>query len=305
MYYLGVDGGGTKTKYILADENGKINYELEKETTHLKQIGKEGLVSQLIEAKEAILSENNISITDIKSAFFGMPGYGEIKNDKEIIDESIEKVFSGVKHQIGNDCEVGWAAGTECRQGVNIVAGTGSIAYGKNKDGINARCGGWGPGIGDDGSAYSIGLKIINEYTKQKDGRHEQTVLVDVLEQEHNIKEYFEIVEIVFDRINFSRTEIAKFASLGSKAAELGCNASRKIFEEAGVELAKHIVSLKDQLGFDDGFIVSYTGGVFKADDLILEPFKKYLIEKEIKCEVRKPTLEPWEGAVLLAKGIE
>lgn len=304
MYYLGVDGGGTKTRYILADDSGKVIDNIEMGTTHIQQIGKESLLDQLQEARDNILERNNIKIKDIKSAFFGMPGYGEIKEDKEIIDSIVEEVYKGTKFSIGNDCEVGWAAGTECSEGVNIVAGTGSIAYGKNKDGMHERCGGWGPGIGDDGSAYYIGLKIINEYTKQKDGRKNKTSLVSIIEDEFKIKDYFEIVDIVFKKIEFSRTEIAKFSRFGAIAAQSGCQASKKIFEEAAIQLADHILSLKKSLNLGDGFIVSYTGGVFKSGNLILEPFKKSLLENKINCTVKEPRLEPWEGAVLLAKNI-
>ncbi|MGL4990876.1 MAG: BadF/BadG/BcrA/BcrD ATPase family protein [Sarcina sp.] len=304
MYYLGVDGGGTKTKYILADEDGKIVYEIERETSHINQIGAKKLFNQLKEVREFILNENNIKITDIKAAFFGMPGYGEVKSDKIVIDEIIEKLFGTIKYKIGNDSEVGWAAGTECKPGINIVAGTGSIAYGKNREGKEGRCGGWGPGIGDDASAYNIGIKVINEYTKQKDGRSDKTVLVDIIENDLEIKDYFEIVDIVFNKLNFGRTEIAKFAKYASLAAEKNCEASKRIFNEAAIELAKHIKSLSAQLELDDEFVVSYTGGVFNAGDFIIEPFKKAVKNMGVNCNVKAPKLEPWEGAVLLARTI-
>ena len=304
MYYLGVDGGGSKTRYILTDENMKIIYDIKRETTHIQQIGKEKLETELTYVRERILSENNIEINDIKGAFFGMPGYGEIQSDKEYIDEIIEKVFGGINYRVGNDGEVSWAAGTGCSVGINIVAGTGSIAFGKNSDDEFERCGGWGPGIGDEGSAYYIGLKVIREYTKQKDGRSEKSILIPIIEGAFGIDDYFEIVDIVFNVIQFSRTEIAKFSKYGAIAASDGCKECIEIFRQAGVELAKHIISLSKKLKLNNGFIVSYSGGVFNSGSLVLSSFKKELLDREIQCKVIKPKLKPWEGAILLAMNI-
>ena len=77
-----------------------------------------------------------------------------------------------------------------------------------------ARCGGFGPGIGDDGSAYWIALRTINEYTKQRDGRAERTILSDILEEKWKISYQYEIVDIVFNRLKFNRTELAKFSRI-------------------------------------------------------------------------------------------
>ncbi len=301
MYYLGIDGGGTKTRYILIDENLNVVFDMERGTIHIHQIGEENLKQELKEAFQLICKKVKIEKKDIKYLFIGVPGYGESKNDKRKIDNLVEEIFNEIPYTIGNDGVAGWAAGTGCTDGINIVAGTGSIAYGRNEEGEEDRCGGWGPGIGDDGSAYFIALKVINEYTKQKDGRSKETVLVNTLEEKLNIKDYFEIVDIVFNKLKFSRTEIASFASIGYIAASKGCSACKKIFEEAAYELFLHIKVLSEKLKFNDKFIVSYTGGVFKAGDLILEPLKKMIKEENINCVIKEPEIEPWHGSALMA----
>lgn len=301
MYYLGVDGGGTKTRYILIDENLNVIFDMERGTIHIHQIGEENLKKELKEAFELICNETKIGPENIEYLFIGVPGYGESKSDKRIIDNIIDEVFNEVPYTIGNDSVAGWAAGTGCTNGINIVAGTGSIAYGRNEKGEEGRCGGFGPGIGDDGSAYFIALKVINEYTKQKDGRSKETILVKTLEEKLNIQDYFEIVDIVFNKLKFSRTEIAAFASIGSIAAKRGCSACKKIFEEASYELFLHIKVLSEKLKFNDKFIVSYTGGVFKSGDLILEPLKRMIKEENINCIIKEPEIEPAAGAALMA----
>lgn len=139
MYYLGIDGGGTKTKYLLVDENLKKVAESEGSTIHIHQVGIEGIKTQITENLSQICNEAKISIDDIKYIFAGVPGYGESKSDMEIIDKAFKEIIK-VPYSIDNDAVNGWAGGTACKPGVNVVAGTGSIAYGRNKEGKLARC---------------------------------------------------------------------------------------------------------------------------------------------------------------------
>lgn len=300
MYYLGIDGGGTKTKYLLVDENLQKVCEREGSTIHIHQVGVEGIKNELRENISKVCEEANISIKDISYAFAGVPGYGESLDDMVKIDEVIKEVME-VPYSIDNDAVNGWAGGTACKPGINIVAGTGSIAYGRNAEGKLARCGGFGPGIGDDGSAYWIALRTINEYTKQKDGRSEKTVLVDILEKEYNITYKYEIVDIAFNRLKFNRTELAKFSTICFLAAEEGCQACKNIFKDAAKAIFEHIIAISKELNFKDEFVVSYTGGVFKSGKHVLEPLKEMINESGLKCHLQEPELEPWNGSVLLA----
>ena len=300
MYYLGIDGGGTKTKYLLVNEGLQKVCEREGSTIHIHQVGVEGIKSQLKENISRICEEVNISTKDIAYAFAGVPGYGESLDDMVKIDKAIKEVME-VPYSIDNDAVNGWAGGTACKPGVNVVAGTGSIAYGRNAEGKLARCGGFGPGIGDDGSAYWIALRTINEYTRQKDGRSEKTVLVDILEKEYNISYKYEIVDIAFNRLKFNRTELAKFSTICFLAAEAGCLACKKIFEDAARAIFEHIYAISKELNFNEEFVVSYTGGVFKAGKHVLEPLNEMIKESGLKCYLQEPELDPWNGSVLLA----
>ena len=300
MYYLGIDGGGTKTRYLLVNDKLQKIYDGTSSTIHIHQVGIDGLRKELTTNIEKACLEANIQMKDIAFIFAGVPGYGESQEDKVKIDETIKEIIE-VPYMIDNDAVNGWAAGTACKAGINMVAGTGSIAYGRNEAGMLARCGGWGPGIGDDASAYWIGIRTINEYTKQKDGRHEKTVLVDILEKEYNISYDFEIVDIVFNRLKQDRTALAGFSKVCFLAAEEGCTACKRIFEEAALNIFEHIKSLSNTLKFEDDFVVSYTGGVFKAGKHILEPLSRMIEEANLYCKLQEPVLDPWNGAALLA----
>ncbi|MDV4149351.1 BadF/BadG/BcrA/BcrD ATPase family protein [Clostridium sp. AL.422] len=300
MYYLGIDGGGTKTKYLLVDDNLIKVAEVDGPTIHIHQVGIEGIKTEIIENISKICDAANIAIDDIAYAFAGIAGYGESVDDMDKIDKAFKEVMK-IPYSIDNDAVNGWAGGTACKPGVNMVAGTGSIAYGRNSDGKLARCGGFGPGIGDDGSAYWIALRTINEYTKQKDGRKEKTILVDILEKKYGITYIYEIVDIVFNRLKFNRTEIAKFSIICFLAAEAGCPACKAIFKEAAEAIFSHIKTISKELNFTEEFVVSYTGGVFKAGKYVLEPLKEMINESGLKCYLQEPALDPWNGSVLLA----
>ena len=300
MYYLGIDGGGTKTKYLLVNENLKKVAESEGSTIHIHQVGIEGIKTQITENIAKICNEANITVKDINYIFAGVPGYGESIDDMNKIDNAFKDIMQ-VPYSIDNDAVNGWAGGTACKPGVNVVAGTGSIAYGRNSEGKLARCGGFGPGIGDDGSAYWIALKTINEYTKQKDGRKEKTVLVDILEREYKITYKYEIVEIVFNRLKFNRTDLAKFSTICFLAAEAGCPACREIFRQSAEAIFEHIKAIAKDLNFDGEFVVSYTGGVFKSGKYVLEPLKEMIEKSGLKCYLQEPALDPWNGSALLA----
>lgn len=300
MYYLGIDGGGTKTKYIIVNDKLKTVAQCEGGTIHIHQVGIDGLKRELIKNINELCNLLDIDAKDIKYTFAGVPGYGESLADKIKIDKIISEVIN-TPFMVDNDAVNGWAAGTACKPGINIVAGTGSIAYGRNSEGKLARCGGWGPGIGDDGSAYWIALRTLNAYTKQKDGREEVTPLVEILEREYKTTYDYEIVELVFNKLKFNRTQVAAFSKICFLAAEAGCPVAKGIFEEAADSLFKHIRSLAKTLKFNEEFIVSYTGGVFKAGKYILEPLFNKIRESGLKCKIQEPELEPWNGAALLA----
>lgn len=300
MYYLGIDGGGTKTKYTLVDNKLKKVMEVEGGTTHLHQVGIEGVRKEITENLNKILESLNIKESDISYAFLGIPGYGESIEDKNKIDSLMKEIIN-FPYKVDNDGLNAWAAGTACREGINVIAGTGSIAHGMNKNGVMARCGGFGPGIGDDGSAYWIAIKTINAYTKQKEGRMEITPLYDLIEEKYKISYKYEIVDIVFNQLKFNRTELAKFSIVCAEAAKLGCEICKGIFEEAAKEIFSHIRVLVKELNLKEDFVISYSGGVFKAGNLVLRPLKDLIEKSGLKCSLQEPQLSPWDGSVLLA----
>lgn len=301
MYYLGVIGDMRKTRYILIDENFDKILDLERVTIHIHHIGINNLKIELMQAVNDVIVKAEIKRKDIGFIFLGLQGYGESEKNKKIIEEIVHEALSEFKYAIDNDSIAGWAAGTLCRSGINVVSGTGSVVFGMNEKGESGRAGGWGPVIGDDGSAQWIGIRLVNEYTKQKDGRKKETRLIEILEKDTGIEDYYGVVDLIFNKYNLSMIEFTKLCDIGILAADEGCEASKQIFKEAAFEIFLLIKSLKERLSMDYKFIISYTDGAFRAGRYILEPLELFLKEANIECDIQKAPLEKALGACLMA----
>ncbi|MCC0782740.1 acyl-CoA reductase [Clostridioides sp. ES-S-0108-01] len=300
MYFLGIDGGGTKTRFTLTDENLKIVGSILKGTCHYNQIGFENLTKLLITGLEEVCKDAKINIEEIKYAFVGLAGYGKIKEVLYALELATKNAYSHINYTLGNDVEIALAGSLNGEKGINIIAGTGSIAQALDKDGNLHRCGGWGYVLGDEGSAYYIGMTALKMFTMQSDGRCQKTKLYDLIKIHLDIENDYDIIKYVNDEIQGDRIEIAKFATICLKAVIEGDDTASKIFDDAAYELSRLVIGLEHYFEKDTKIRVSYSGGVFNSGDLILEPLKNYL--DKTRFEIVRPVLTPDLGACLLAK---
>lgn len=302
MFYIGVDGGGTKTAFSLIDKNGLEVASVEKETCHFAQVGISGFRSVLKDGTEELLSKVNLSLDDIAYLFFGIPGYGEIPEKDVEMSYTLDELFPGKNFTCGNDVESSWAGSLACKPGISIVAGTGAIAYGKNSHDNTARCSGWGDFCGDEGSAYWIAKKGIEVFTKQADYRYERGALYDVFSSKLGLQKSFDLLDLVTIKYDQSRTKVAQLSRLVYEAAVLGDKAAIEIFHLAANEHFLMIKGIISQLEFNEERIpVSYTGGVFQSGDLILDPLKRAIEDAGLRCHLITPILTPVRGSALYA----
>lgn len=301
MYYLGVDSGGTKTAFTVIDNKGNIVFELVKGTGHYLQIGFDGVKALHKDGLKKIYETLKISKELLSYAFIGIPGYGEVKDDKLKLEKIIGEVYKGINYTIGNDVESGWAGSLACQPGINVVCGTGSIAIGVNEKNEIARSGGWGEFVGDEASAYWIAKKTIEVFSKQSDFRLERTILYRIFKEDLNLAYDFELIDLLQNKYKLSRSKVAKISIIVSKIASLGDESAIEIFKEAAHEIYLMIHSIIKQLDFKKNVIISYTGGVFKSENLILTPLKTELEINEITVEIIKPILSPTIGSALFA----
>ncbi|MGL4109717.1 N-acetylglucosamine kinase [Clostridium sp. LP20] len=297
MFYIGVDGGGTKTRFSLMDEEENIVATVEKGTCHFNQVGFDGLENLLNEGLKELLLKANVKQRDVKRGCLGLAGYGKVKSAIPKIEGIVDRVFKGIEVLLFNDVHIAHAGALAGIDGIVIIAGTGSIGY-SLKNGENKRVGGWGYTIGDEGSAYWIGKKAIEYFSKQADGRVAKGRLYDVFREKLELEDDYDLIKYVNEKIKADRGEVARFARICSKAAIDGDINAIDIFNQAGKELSLLINVLAKDFG-DNKVVASYIGGVFNSEELILKPLREN-IDKGI--ELVEPKYSPEIGACLLAK---
>lgn len=297
---LGVDGGGTKTGFLLLRADGAVLAEHLDEGAYHVQIGMPALKAMLAHGVSALLSKAGIEADAVASAFFGLPAYGEDSRLTSALDAVPEGILPRGRYLCGNDMVGGWAGAFACADGINIVSGTGSIAYGE-RHGATARAGGWGELFSDEGSAYWIAVQGFNAFSRMADGRRPKGPLYDLMREAYKLTDDLDLSGLILS--DLARERIAEASRIVTCAAQAGDDASRRIFAAAGAELAELALAVRDALGFGDGeaTLVSHSGGVFKAGALILEPLRAALAKANAPVTLAAPRFSPSIGAALVA----
>jgi N-acetylglucosamine kinase-like BadF-type ATPase len=163
-----MDGGGTKTAFVLLDRNGTIRATHHAGSAFYLETGMEALRTLIHEGIRAVLRTAGITVDELDYAYFGLPVHGEDERTAEL-DRLPEPALGSERYACGNDMVCGWAGSLACQDGINVVAGTGSICYGEYA-GRSARSGGWGELFSDEGSAYWIARSGLTLFTRMSDG---------------------------------------------------------------------------------------------------------------------------------------
>ena len=296
-YYVGVDGGGTKTAICTASADSSV---IISEVTNSASWREYGIPHVIENIKNVISSFPIGEDGSIAGIAMGLPCFGESEDGDRGLEKAIQDAFPEIPVYLTNDVEVGWAGSLSLEPGVNVVAGTGSIAFGKNEAGETARCGGWSEFFGDEGSCYWVGRNVLQVFSKQADGRMQRDELYEIVRNEFNIKNDFEAIDLIHSEYMPNRDKVASLQFLARDAALAGSKSAKSLYNEAVRELCSLVSAISDRLQFkQQPFPVSYSGGLYKTGDLVLPQFFEE-IEKAGGKPVT-PKFEPMYGALLLA----
>jgi N-acetylglucosamine kinase-like BadF-type ATPase len=299
--FLGVDGGGTKTRFALI-AGRKLVAEAQLGTSYHPDVGLNGVRDVLTRGVAEILARAGIDASRIEHAFFGLPAYGEDSEATPVLQALPAQILGHGRYTCDNDMVCGWAGSLGAEDGINIVAGTGSIGYGQRR-GRAARAGGWGEAFSDEGSGYWIAMQALNAYSRMSDGRLPPGPLHALINEALNLQNDLELCSQVYGAGARSRRELAQLSPLVAQAAGLGDAAALDIFRRAGEELAQIAIALRATLGYAANEVVkvSYSGGAFAAGDLLMRPFQAALTHNHPTFEVSRPLYDPHFGAALYA----
>jgi N-acetylglucosamine kinase-like BadF-type ATPase len=184
---------------------------------------------------------------------------------------------------------------------VVIISGTGSVSFGRNASGEEARAGGWGPTLGDEGSGYWIAREGLSAIVRAHDGRGYATAMTDLLCAEYQMCKPDDLPRFVYAATTHV-DDIARYGKLVIHAAQAGDDVAREILNRGGSELAECILAIARRLHMTDSeFPVAYVGGAFHAGELLLNPMRLRLLRDAPGASLLPPRHTPVEGAAMMA----
>lgn len=298
--YLGVDGGGTKTQIALMDESGEVTCEGFAGPSNPLRVGVESAVSNIVQAVNEACDAGGASRGDIAAATLGLAGVRRADLRQRVKDSFIKRLRIR-KVEVVTDAEIALYGTTLGKQGLVVIAGTGSICIGKNDDGKLAISGGWGPLAGDEGGGVGIAQAALHSVAKAYDGRGMPTMLSE------RASEYFRasgpenlIVAIYSPQVDNSR--IAGFARSVVETAQDGDTTAVEILEDAGRELGIAACAVISKLGLERRKVpIGCVGSVFKAGGLLTVPMLAVIRECAPKAFLTEPLMPPSHAAALMA----
>src|SRR5438445_7570819 len=217
MHVLGIDAGGTKTVCLLADEHGAIVAEARGPGANLHAAGELAVEKVLHAVMESAIGDRAIVPAAICLGIAGVDRQDEARTVRAIM----QRIGRRSRLLVVNDAMIALVAGARDAPGVVIIAGTGSIVYGRNAAGDAARAGGWGHMIGDEGSGYWIGREALSAVMRASDGRGPATRLTREILTHFNVDGESRLPRIVYDR-KVPRRSVAALGPIAQRVAEAG-----------------------------------------------------------------------------------
>ena len=296
MHVLGIDVGGSKTVCLLADELGAVRAEVRGPGANLQAAGElqvEKIVHRVME--EALVDRERPAVVCV-----GIAGVDR-DDDSRVVAAIMRRISPGSRVVVVNDALIALVAAAGESPGIVIVAGTGSIAYGRNGRGQAARAGGWGHMIGDEGSGYWIGRQALAAAVREVDGRGPRTTLTEDVLKHFGVTDAAGLVAIVYNR-EVPRANVATLGPIVQRARDRGDAVAKQILESAADELSLAAASVAARLEMrGDAFPFVLAGSMFRVVPSLADDLRRRLAEVAPRAETRPLEAEPAQGAVALA----
>lgn len=300
--YLGVDGGGTHTVALVADGAGRVLGRGTAGPANLHSVGERAAQEALQAAIAGALAAAGGYSLPVAAACLGLAGAGR-PPERELFRQWAKAKGLAGRVLVVLDCDLVLAAGTPQGWGLALIAGTGSIAWGRNRAGEPARAGGWGYLLGDEGSAYAVGLAGLRAVALAADGRGPATALSAAILAHWGLDAPEALIRQVY-RATVPRAEIAALAPLVEGAAATGDPAAQRIIAEAGHDLALALASVARRLGLDvEAVPCALGGGLLVRGQLVAQETLRAAAGLGLTLAPVARVPEPALGALRLARG--
>jgi N-acetylglucosamine kinase-like BadF-type ATPase len=294
---FGADGGGTKTLGIVADTNGR---ELSRRTVGASNpnvVGFETAASNLFRLIKECCEAASCSPNDLRSIVLGLAGAGREESRTKLRSMINPLADYDLPITIETDARIGLEGAFEGAPGVVIIAGTGSVVIGKKSSGEIVMIGGWGRGLGDEGSGFFLGLEALKSLRLYYDGRGGSQLLAEMIAKEFGLNSRERIIAAVHQE----RFEPSQVAPLVLSAAEKNDTVALKILDSGASELAEQARVVVERLNIEATVGIAFFGGLIENENVYSKRLKTMIAERTPSVEVKLPARSPAEGAVLMA----
>lgn len=296
-YVAGADGGGTKTMLALLDMDGK--------PLGRRQLGALNANGQSAEQTRQVLAA---LVQVMAQAPGGVAGCAALciatagisnPDARGLILTGLEQLGYGGPVLLAGDQEAALQGAMGKAEGIILIAGTGSICFGKNAAGQSARSGGWGYLIDDGGSGYAIGRDILAAVVRAHDGRIAPTCLTQLVFEALNITDISQLIRFVYAP-DTGKGGIARLAPLLSTGLSRGDAQCGEIVQHAARELAALAVPVAKKLGLQNGDM-ALCGSVLQKNRAIADAVVRRLGEVLPYLNVIAPLSDAADGAAQMA----
>lgn len=297
QWVIGIDGGGTKTVGCAADLTGQIVGRVEKGPGNYHTAGLASFKAIISGIVDELSTSCGLDKADLLVLSAGLAGVDRPR-DREIIMSCLAELGLSCHYLVNNDAKVALVAGLGTAEGIVVVAGTGSVAYGINKQGEIIRAGGWGHLASDEGSGYAIGRQALVRGIKAAEQRDDNTRLLTWMMAYLGLRDWDELIGWANSQTT-TKAEIASLAEVVVSAAAAGDAVAGEILDQAGNALADLVASVLTR-GFagEDRVRVCLYGGIAANITLIRKRIESALA---VKAELVLAAREPAAGAVQIA----
>lgn len=302
-YLLAVDGGGTKTDAICADENGNIIGSGSSGPTNLTttSVGASSfnLIEAIRQATQNLPADEEKLFPVLVMGLAGLDSQTEKEAAYEIFTQSLS-VYNIGNFILVNDSLIALENGSSNANSLILISGTGSICFGKNQDGLTAKTSGMDFLLADQGSGYAIGRRVLREAVKSYDGRTKKSLLETLVCEHFRIPSILELKNEVYNPL-LSKIEIADLAHLFTLAYEKGDEAAKDIYEKTVNEIIEMISTVVEKLQLNnDLFDCVFSGAIMKLS-FMQEKVTLLLKDKYQNINIIFPETEPVLGALKIA----
>jgi len=299
-YYLGIDGGGTKTKVAIMDEKEQIIYEGSSGPSSIDTVSSNDTLKSFSNALEPFF-DNNPKAT-FRSVFCGLGGIVDEKdfNHVENLLKNLKGVHPSTHLRARNDMENALYSGLCFDEGISLICGTGMVAYGKDMFENTHKAGGWGFKEGDFGSGYDLGMRALRHVIKAFDGRLDKDDFSKEIAEQIELHKANDFVKIMNDRY-LDRTWIANLSPIVTKHANLGNIYAKNIVDLATDELVLAVKAVYNNLRLKEKVLV-IVGSLGNSTGYFVNQLHKKIHEIDATIKIIKPIVDPAVAAAKMAK---